>query len=151
MFSRIRTTIQRNRARAFVKNAHAWYLTCRDVSALMGDALHDQSIITKDIGYEIDQVDRMLLHLGFYIPDSLGTLKRRNPDLAQRFDEVTQQVYQLRNQTTIFLIRSQDPGPMSGDELDEGVSMIYYYRALEEVGFKARDLKDDLDRELKFI
>ena len=151
MLSWLRTTIQRNRARAFVKNARAWYLTCRDVSALMGDALHDQSIITKDIGYEIDQVDRMLFHLRFYIPDSLGTLKRRNPDLTQRFDQVTQQVYQLRNETTIFLIRSQGPGPMSGDEPDEGVSMIYYYRALEEVGFKARDLKDDLDRELKFI
>ena len=60
----------------------AWYLTCRAVSALMGDALHDQSTIKQDIGYEIDQVDRMLLHLGFYILDSSGTLKRRNPDLA---------------------------------------------------------------------
>ena len=124
MFSRIRATIERNRARAFVKNARAWYLTCRAVSALMGDALHDQSTIKQDIGYEIDRVDRMLLHLGFYIPDSLGTLKRRNPDLAKRFDQVTQQVYQLPNETTVFLIRSQGPGPMSGAEPDEEASMI---------------------------
>ncbi|MCJ7536887.1 MAG: hypothetical protein MUO57_15265 [Anaerolineales bacterium] len=151
MLSSIRTTIARKRARSFVKNARAWYLTCQDISGVMGDALHDQSIITKDIGYVIEQVDRKLFHLGFYISDSLGTLRRRNPNLAQRFDQVTQQVCQLRNQTTVFLIRSQGPGPMSGAETDEGISMIYYYRALEEVGFKARDLKVELDRELKNI
>jgi hypothetical protein len=117
----------------------------------MGDALHDQSIIKQDIGSAIDTVDRMLLHLGFYIPDSLGTLRRRNPDLAQRFDAVTKQIYQLRNETTIFLIRSQGPGPMSGDEPNEETRMIYYYQALDEVGFKARDLKANLDRELNVI
>lgn len=117
----------------------------------MGDALHDQSIIKQDIGSAIDQVDRMLLHLGFYIPDALGTLRRRNPDLAQRFDAVTKQVFQLRNETTIFLIRSQGPGPMSGDQPDNESSMIYYYQALEEIGFKARDMKEDLDRNLKLI
>jgi len=132
-------------------NARAWYFTCLDASKVMGDALHNQSIIKQEIGSAIDQVDRMLLQLGFYIPDSLGTLRRRNPALAKRFDAVTKQVYQLRNETTIFLIRSQGPGPMSGDEPDEETGMVYYYRALEEVGFKARDLKDDLDRELKFI
>ncbi|MES0361674.1 MAG: hypothetical protein ABUK20_12215, partial [Anaerolineales bacterium] len=57
----------------------------------------------------------------------------------------------LRNETTRFLIRSQGPGSMSGDESDDETLIIYYYRALEEAGFKARDIKVDLDRELGFI
>ena len=40
---------------------------------------------------------------------------------------------------------------MSGDEPDDETLIIYYYRALEQAGFKARDLKVDLDRELGFI
>lgn len=40
---------------------------------------------------------------------------------------------------------------MSGEEPDEGARMVYYYQALNEVGFKARDLKVDLDRELNVI
>jgi hypothetical protein len=89
--------------------------------------------------------------LRIYIPDSLGTLRRRNPELAQRFDKASQLVYRLRNETIKFLIRSQDPGPMTGDEPDEEASIIYYYRALEEVGFNARDITMELDRELKSI
>lgn len=151
MLQRIRTKIERRRAQSFVENSRAWYQTCNDVSEVMGDALHDQSIINKDIGYIIDAADRLLFHLRFSIPDSLGTLKRRNPELAQRFDKASQLVYRLRNETTKFLIRSQGPGPMTGDEPDEGASIIYYYRALEEVGFNARDIKMELDRELKSI
>ena len=151
MLKWIRTEIERKRAQSFVENARAWYQTCKDVSEVMGDALHDQSIIDKDIGYMVDGVDRLLFQLRFYIPDSLGTLRRWNPELAQRFDNANRLIFRLRNETTRFLIRSQGPGPMSGDESDDETLTIYYYRALEEAGFKARDLKVDLDRELGFI
>ena len=93
----------------------------------------------------------MLFHLRFFIPDSLGTLRRRNPELAQRFDEACQQIFRLRNETTSFLIRSQGPGPMTGDEPDDETRIVYYYQALEEVGFNARDIKTNFDRELKSI
>jgi len=69
--------------------SRAWYQTCNDVSTVMGDALHDQSIIDKDIGYMVDGVDRLLFQLRFYIPESLGTLRRRNPELAKRFDKTS--------------------------------------------------------------
>jgi hypothetical protein len=151
MLSWIRTTIERKRARSFVTNVHAWYQTCIEVSEVMDDALHDQSIIKKDIGYIIDTADRILFHLRFYIPDSLGTLRRRNPELAQRFDIACQHIFRLRNATTSFLIRSQGPGPMTGDEPENEVRIIYYYQALEEVGFDARELKTNFDRELKSI
>jgi hypothetical protein len=45
MLQRIRTKIERRHAQSFVENARAWYKTCNDVSEVMGDALHDQSII----------------------------------------------------------------------------------------------------------
>jgi hypothetical protein len=151
MLNKIIKRIEKNRARSFVENARAWYKTCNEISEVMGDALHDQSVIHKDIGYIIDAADRMLFHLRYYIPDSLAILRRRNPELAQRFDRACQQIYRLRNETTSFLIRSQGPGPLSGDSPDDEARIIYYYQALEEVGFNARQLKSDFDRELKSI
>ena len=85
----------------------------------MADALHDQSAAANDIGYVIDQVDRMLFRLGFYFIDSMGTLMRHNQDLAKRFDKVNQQVYVVHNEMTVFQIRSQGPGHMSGDQPNE--------------------------------
>jgi hypothetical protein len=151
LISWIRTAIRKNRARSFVKNAKAWKETSQAVSVAMDNALHDPSIAEGDIGYLIDQVDRMLLHLGFYFSDSMGILKRRNPELARRFERASQQVIVVRNKMTIFLIRSQGPGPMSGEEPDEETRNIYYYRALDEVGFYARDLMAELDRQLTII
>jgi len=151
MLARIKTKLEKKRAQSFLSSVHAWHQTCEDASAVIDDALHDQTIIRKDIGYIVESTDRLLFNLRYYIPDSLGTLKRRNPQLARRFDLACQQLFLLRNATTSFLIRSQGPGPLSGDDPDEDTRMIYYYRALEEVGFKARDLKKDLDRELQYI
>ena len=151
LFSRIRTSIRKNRARSFIKNARAWKETSQAVSEAMDHALHDPSIAEGDIGYLIDQVDRMLLHLGFYFSDSMGTLQRLNPDLARRFKRTSQQVFVVRNKMTVFLIRSQGPGPMSGEEPDEDTRNIYYYKALDEVGFYARDLMAELNRQLTVI
>jgi hypothetical protein len=151
MLQQLRKNIEKRRAQSFVENVQAWYQTSSDISEVMGMALHDQSVIQADIGYIIEAADRMLFHLRLYIPDSLGMLRRRNGELAQRFDNVCKQIFQLRNETTRFLIRSQGPGPMSGDEPDEEARIIYYYRALEEVGFNARQIKSDFDRELTSI
>jgi hypothetical protein len=151
MFQRLRKKIEKKRAQSFLDNVRAWYQTSSEISEVMGMALHNQSVIQADIGYIIDAADRMLFRLRSYIPVSLGILRRRNPNLAQRFDKASQQLYQLRNETTRFLIRSQGPGPMSGDDPDDEARILYYYQALDEVGFNARDIKSDFDRELKSI
>jgi hypothetical protein len=65
-------------------------------------------------------------------------------ELAHRFDKACQQFFRLRNETTRFLIRSQGPALISSDE-------ARYYQSLDEVGFRARDAKKDLDQELKSI
>jgi hypothetical protein len=36
-------------------------------------------------------------------------------------------------------------------DADGEMRLVYYYRALEEVGFKARQIKRELDQELKSI
>jgi len=77
MLFRIRTAIRRKRARSYVENTWAWYTICQNITWLIGDALHDPSVAENDVGYVIDQVDRMLLDLGFYITDSMGTLRHR--------------------------------------------------------------------------
>jgi hypothetical protein len=151
MLQRLRNRIEKKRAQSFVTNVHAWYQACSEVSEMMGDALHDPSVIQADIGYIIDTADRLLFHMRSSIPISQGTLRRRNPELAQRFDKACRQIYRLRNETTRFLIRSQGPGPMSGDEPDDESRLVLYYQALEEVGFDARQLKSDFDRELNSI
>ena len=124
MLKWIRMKIERKRAQSFVENTRAWYQTCNDISEVMGDALHDQSIIDKDIGYMVDGVDRLLFQLRFYIPDSLGILRRWNPELAQRFDNANRLIFRLRNETIRFLIRSQGPGPISGDDSDDETLII---------------------------
>ena len=93
MLSRIKARIKRKRARSFLVNIHAWHQTCVEVSEIMGGVLHDQSIMKMDIGYIVETTDRMLFHMRYYIPDSLGTLRRRNPKLAHRFDDACQQIF----------------------------------------------------------
>jgi len=151
MLARLQEFMERRNARSFVENMKAWYQTSLEVSDVMGDALHDTDVSKKEIGYVIDEADRMLLSLRYYIPEAHGGLRRRNPELAKRFDKNCQKLYQLRNEVIRFLIRSQGPGPMSGEEPNEEARLVYYYRALDEVGFKARDLKKELDQELRSI
>ena len=151
MLARLQEFMARRNARSFVENMKAWYQTTLEVSDVMGDALHDADVSKKDIGIVIDETDRMLLSLHYYIPEALGGLRRRNPVLAERFDKACQKIYQLRNEMTRFLIRSQGPGPMSGEEPGDEARLLYYYRALDEAGFKARDLKKELDLEIRSI
>jgi hypothetical protein len=151
MLSWLSERIEKRRAQTFVDSIPEWYQTCNQVSKLIGDALHEEPIARQDIGVVIDKADRLLMKLGFYIPSAHGLLRRRNPDLARRFDITSQQVFRLRNETTRFLIRSQGPGLGAYGDADGEMRLVYYYRALEEVGFKARQIKRELDQELKSI
>jgi hypothetical protein len=143
--------IETKRAQTFVDTIPEWYQTCNQVSKLIGDALHDEAITRQDIGVVIDKADRLLMKLGFYIPGAHALLRRRNPELARRFDTTSQQVFRLRNETTRFLIRSQGPGVGAPGDEDREIHLVYYYRALEDVGFRARQIKRELDQELKSI
>lgn len=151
MLKRVFYFIERKRAESFLESIRGWYQTCNQISTEIGEALHDQNITHQDIGAVIDKADRLLMNLSIYVPEARGLLRRRNPQLAQRVDLASRQVVQLRNEATRFLIRSQGPGPLANGEFSELLRPFYYYRALDEAGFKAREIKRRLDQDLKAI
>lgn len=151
MLKKVFDFIERRRAETFLEGIRGWYRTCNQISTEIGEALHDQDITHQDIGAVIDKADRLLLNLGIYIPEARGILRRRNPQLAQRVDLTSRQVVRLRNEAARFLIRSQGPNPGTDDQSPDYFRQYYYYRALEEAGFRAREIKHRLDQDLKAI
>ena len=136
---------EKRRAQSFLKNIFAWYETSKGVSDLLGDALYDQKICTSEIGLVLDRTDRQLFALAGYISDARSSLRRWDLDLAQRFDSASSNIYRLRNMTVSFLIRCHASEPFA----DQG--QIYYYQALEATGFKARQIRTEVEKELKSI
>ncbi len=151
MFKLIFDFLERRQARSFLVGIRGWYQTCTQISMELGKALDDREITRKDIGAIIDKADRLVIILGIYIPEAHKLLRRRNPQLAERFTLASRQVVQLRNEAARFLIRSQGPGALSEYQYSPYLRQYYYYRALEEAGFKARELQRRLDQELREI
>lgn len=151
MFKKVLDFIERRRARSFLEGVRGWYQTCNQISVELGNALDDREITRQDIGAIIDKADRLLINLGIYIPETKGLLRRRDPQLADRVERASRQVVQLRNEAARFLIRSQGPSPSSKNQSSDFLRQLYYYRALEEAGFKAREIKHHFDRDLRAI
>jgi len=152
MLQRFFGQIEKKRAQRFLESVQAWYQTCSDISRICHDALNNEDIINSDIGTALDKADRNLFALRTYISDVRGLVRRQNPALASRVSKVSGSVFKLRNQTAHFLIRCQGPGPFQFNQpADEQVRKVYYYRALEDVGFTARQMQTDLDQEIDSI
>lgn len=152
MFSQITDFMEKRQARGFLNGAQGWYYTCIKICELLGDALYDEAIGEKDIGVVLDKVDRMLFALRNEAADVRGFLRRQDRVLAERVENASTQVYELRNETTRFLMRCQGPGPVMGKRaMESQTRMLYYYRALEEAGFQARQVNTALESELKAI
>ncbi len=132
------------------ESVQIWYETCLQISETCGEALFDASAIPEDIGQVLDTVDLKLFRLRDNASDTLKAVKNHDRKLARRVELVTQLVYKLRNQTTSFLLRAQGPGILASDQSEaEGLKHWYYLRALDDAGFKARDMKKKLDKDLK--
>lgn len=151
MFRHVFDFIKRRQAKSFLEGVRGWYQTCNQISAELGKALDDREVTHQDIGAIIDKADRLLINLGNYIPETKGLLRRRDPQLAERIEMASRQVVQLRNEAARFLIRSQGPSPMAENHSADFMRQLYYYRALEEAGFKAREIKHRFDRDLQAI
>ena len=66
--------------------------------------------------------------------------------------EASKNIFRLRNATVRFLVRSRGTGPFPVDRsISDELRRTYYYRALEEVGYKARQLHQELDPEISSI
>lgn len=140
------------RAQKLDMSVRIWFENCNIISEICGEALFDADSGITDIGLLMDQVDRNLFALRDNASDMSKAVRRYDLELARRADWVTQLVFKLRNQTARFLIRSQGPVPYEneGSGQDEFRS-IYYFRALREAGFTARDIKKKLDNEIELI
>jgi hypothetical protein len=125
-----------------------WYNTCLRVSEICGEALHDEELIRADIGTVLDKADRMLFQFRNDAGDVRKVVQRYDANLAGSVERLTQQVYELRNITAKFLIRAQGPSPFAKSVLEGESGSQYYQRALEEVGFTARQMKTTLDQDL---
>ena len=119
---------------------------------LLGEALNNEDITQGDIGVVLDNTDRKLFALRNEIADVQGPLRHYNPALARRVSSTSRDIFQLRNETARFLIRSQGPSPDTANQPGNlELQRTYYYRALDEKGFKARQMQVQVDRELKSV
>jgi hypothetical protein len=152
MFDKILDRIKKNRTKRFIENTQAWYKTCNLLTNTYGVALYDQEAFDDDIGIMLEKTDRMLFQLGSYTSDVQGLLRREEPALAKKVDYLSTQVFRLRNKTISFLLRSQGGLLFSGiDARQRNRGGEAYYQALEEVGFAARQIHRELEKELKAI
>lgn len=152
MFRQLFARIEKQRTKKFVVNIQAWYKTCSQLTKTYGDALYEQGAFDADIGIMLERTDNMLFQLSSYTSDALGLLRREEPALAKKVNDLSTQVYRLRNGTTSFLIRSQRSRFFtSAEPRQESRGGQAYYRALEEIGFATRRLQRELEKELKEI
>ncbi len=142
--------LDKRNAQSFLDSIQSWYATSTQVSEICGQCLEDVGIVESDIGIMLDKVDRKLFALRNYASDARSILRRKNPQLAQRIKDASRMVYVLRNDTARFLIRAQGPGLVSG-KAQSKLSEENYQRAFDEVGWKACQVKKDLDEELALI
>lgn len=141
--------IEKRRAQSFINNIRAWHQLVFVLVDLMDNALYDQAIIQSDIGYIVECYDLVLSQMRCFSPGIRRTLLHNNRTLANRYDEICLKIGRLRNETRIFLIRSQGPCPEFGQKTIDESRISDYYQALSEVGFDARQLKGDLNLEIK--
>ena len=142
--------LKKRRARNYLKDLRIWYDVSHEVSDILGDALYNEKICSSEIGIVLDKTDRLLFALGSAIPGASGGLNRHNPDLAQRIEKISTNIYHLRNATVSFLVRCHGPAVYE-DRAQEGLHAMAYYQALDEAGFQARQICGDVERELKNI
>lgn len=150
-YQQLKIRIERRQHQRLVECVHLWYQTSVEVCELCGKALDDSLPIQDDIGVLLDRADRKLFQYRNDASDARRAIRRIDPVLSNRVETITEQVYELRNQTASFLIRSQGPGPFGAAREESSEKDAYYRRAMGDSGMKARSLKANLDREIESL
>jgi hypothetical protein len=140
MFRQIREALEKRRAQSFLDSSHSWHAACAGVIAICGQVLGEETIHQRDIGASLDRADRLLFQLRNHASEMRGLLSRGDPDLAKKVGLTTNRVFELRNETARFLIRCQGPDPVSGAQFDAAARRLFYDRAMQEIGFSARQM-----------
>lgn len=148
MLDWLKDSLEKRQARLFVDGVLAWYHACAQVTELIDGALHSENALAQDIGVILDRTDRLLFGLRDTTMDAQRALRKYDPALAHRLQQTSNQIYALRNEVARFLIRAQGPGFPSAGQTRADNRDQYYSQAMTEVGFHARQMKGELDKEL---
>jgi uncharacterized protein YoxC len=151
MFNKFLASREQKRTQSMLTNVHMWFDHCKQVSELLDETIFDEDISASQIRVVLDRTDRMLFALRVSTTDARGSVKRIDRDLAERIATVSQSVFELRNHAVRFLIRCNGPEPMRDEQLQESQRQYYYQKALEEIGFSARQKSDAVKRELDLL
>ncbi len=153
MLDTIRRFFRKREARDFSEHATGWHTTCQTISDMYVEVLHADDPAGNDIGVVLDKTDRLLFRLRDHLGALRPSLSRRNRDLSNRVGTASEHLYELRNQTAKFLIRAQGHTPQFMREGDSspGADQAHYLKAMQEVGFDARQMATELRNELKAI
>jgi hypothetical protein len=153
MLDTIRKFFRKREARDFSENATGWHAVCQTISEMYVEVLHDDNPTRSDIGVVLDKTDRMLFALRDHLSALRPPLNRRDRELTKRVNKASEHLYELRNKTARFLIRAQGHTPtfMREGTTSPEVEQTYYLKAMQEVGFDARQAALALRKELKGI
>jgi hypothetical protein len=144
----LRTTFEKRQARIFIGGIQAWHRACSQVSETIGEVLQDESAEIGDIGVILDRVDRTLFAIRDTTVEVSKALRSYDASLASRLQQTSNRIYALRNEAARFLIHAQGPGSPAFNR-DFAVNQDQYRsRAMIEVGYQARQMKAELDREM---
>ena len=137
---------QRRRHRV-IEDLEEWYSICERIVNLCGDVLHDERLLSRDIGAVLDNIDRTIFHLRDQTPTLNIALRRQFPGMRKQINSTGEKVIRLRNATALFLIHVQGPTPLQR-QIPEERRAHYFQRALDRYGFRAQELWEEAKHEL---
>src|SRR5512147_1367390 len=153
MWNRITGFFRKREAHEFSEHAAGWHKTCVSINDACVDALNTGTEAPPDIGVMLDKADKMLFAVRDHLAALRPALKRRDRALEKRVKNASDQLYEVRNKTASFLIRAQGHTPhfLRSGEMPDDAQQAYYLKAMQEVGFEARQAALALRKELKGI
>lgn len=153
MWNKVFSFFRKREAGEFSENASGWHKTCSSIAGMYIDALNDENPDQPDIGVVLDKTDRMLFAVRDHLSALRPALNRRDRALSKRVNKASERLYEVRNMTAKFLIRAQGHTPhyLREKEMSADAQQAFYYKAMHEVGFEARQAAIELRDELKSI
>lgn len=153
MWNKVTGFFRQREAGEFAADAKSWHAACQSIVELYVEALNEDNPAQPDIGVVLDKTDRMLYGVRDHLGGLRAALNRRDRALSARVGKASERLYEIRNLTARFLIRAQGHTPhyLRQQELPDDTRQMYYLKAMQEVGFEARQAAIELRKELKSI
>ena len=142
---------EQRRLQNLEQSLHIWYQSSIAILHMCAQALDKEWLVQDDIGVLLDKADRKLFQFRNDATDARRALSRYDRDLSQRVAAITQSVYELRNNTASYLIRTRGPDPFAGHPKEVQPIGAVNDGVIKEVALKARQLQLTVERELQVL